>query len=255
MRENKIINNSIIYLSRVDSDWYGISIESEDDENLHASLKLIGFTYFLSITLPPWICPAYRHEYTNSHSGLKSIIKIPREFGITKFEDHITIRYGVQDECGYLPYNLRKYKGFFIPWRQWKFIAHRIFDTDQNLIYEAKCNGRCPSDKNFDLARENAPKKIFIIEDFDGAIGEAECHIEEREWTKGVGLFSWLRWFIPNEKVRSIDISYNIEIGKRKDSWKGGIIGCGINLLPAESLIDGFMRHCKINNIKFIKEL
>lgn len=59
----------------------------------------------------------------------------------------------------------------------------------------------------------------------------ATVQVEEREWR-----MIFLQWTPLFAKVRkSIDVSFNEEVGERTGSWKGGCTGCGWDLLPNES--------------------
>jgi hypothetical protein len=82
------------------------------------------------------------------------------------------------------------------------------------------------------------------LRDYDGAEITATTHIEEREWKRGEKWCSWLSLFYRPMIRRSLDIDYSAEVGPRKGSWKGGTIGCSINMLPGELHDDAFIRHC-----------
>lgn len=60
---------------------------------------------------------------------------------------------------------------------------------------------------------------------------EATITVSEREWRQ-----RWLMWTkLYNKERRSMDVEFNQEVGERTGSWKGGVIGCGQDLLPGES--------------------
>lgn len=70
-------------------------------------------------------------------------------------------------------------------------------------------------------------------------------YIEEREWIRGK--WSWLRAmlrYVPGCRLvrRSMEITFDKGIGKRKSSWKGGIISMGVNMLPGETGNECIMR-------------
>ena len=47
----------------------------------------------------------------------------------------------------------------------------------------------------------------------------------------------WLKWTSLFAKVRrSIDVEFAREVGRRKGSWKGGVLGCGHKLKPNETI-------------------
>lgn len=60
---------------------------------------------------------------------------------------------------------------------------------------------------------------------------EATLKVEEREWRP-----RWFKWTSLFSRIRrTIDISFNDEVGERTGSWKGGTLGCGYDLLPNET--------------------
>lgn len=72
----------------------------------------------------------------------------------------------------------------------------------------------------------------------NGTIQErtATLRVEEREWRQ-----RWLMWTKLFSKVRkTIDVTFNDEVGERTGSWKGGTIGCGYEMkhgeLPEQTL-------------------
>lgn len=60
---------------------------------------------------------------------------------------------------------------------------------------------------------------------------QATIKVTEREWRR-----RWLMWTpLFNKVVRSIDVSFDKEVGEKTGSWKGGTIGCGWSLKPNET--------------------
>ena len=81
-------------------------------------------------------------------------------------------------------------------------------------------------------------------DDSDGSLVVASTHIEEREWRLGTGLFRWLSWFVKPKIRRSLSIEFSSEVGPEKGSWKGGLMGTGIDMLPGELHEAAFRRYC-----------
>jgi len=79
---------------------------------------------------------------------------------------------------------------------------------------------------------------------YDGEIIPTTIYVEEREWRP-----KWLKWTKLFADVnRTIDVHFSKECGKRKNSWKGGTIGCRYTLLPNEKPIDCLKRMEKERN-------
>jgi hypothetical protein len=88
------------------------------------------------------------------------------------------------------------------------------------------------------------PVRKFMVEDHDGEQIEATTHIQEREWTFGEKWFQWLRFFRRSKIHRSLDIDFAKEVGTEKGSWKGGLCGTSIEMLPGELHEAAFIRYC-----------
>jgi hypothetical protein len=57
---------------------------------------------------------------------------------------------------------------------------------------------------------------------------------ERRVWTR-----CWLPWKLER---RTIDIRFDNEVGERSGSWKGGVLGCGFDMLPGETPVQALRR-------------
>mgnify|MGYP001619279555 CR=1 FL=1 len=84
-----------------------------------------------------------------------------------------------------------------------------------------------------------------MIIDHDGERIGVETYVEERERRLGTGWFRWLGFIVPKRCSRSLDIRFKSEVGPEKGSWKGGLIGHGIDMLPGERHEQAFRRYCK----------
>lgn len=63
----------------------------------------------------------------------------------------------------------------------------------------------------------------------------ATCFVDEMQWHK--------KWFpFWKMKRRSIEISFNDEVGEGTGSWKGGVTGTSYEMLPGESIKDCLKR-------------
>jgi len=66
----------------------------------------------------------------------------------------------------------------------------------------------------------------------------ATINVEEREWRP-----RWFKWTTLFRKVRkSIGIEFNHEVGERAGSWKGGVLGCGYDMLANETPLQTLRR-------------
>ena len=191
-----------------------------------------------------------QHEWaTVGRDGRKGYTEqIRKDYGFSFLEDSIHIHYGIQPGSWSRgdPENSDHTKVFWYPW-QLEHVRHEILDLQQNIVY---------TNKEWDeLVRpmydiKDYKKAFYHIPDtrctaffkfydkFNDCTVEARCHIEEREWHRG--LWRWARAITRNFKwgrhiQRTLSVDFNEEVGKRKGSWKGGTTGCSMRLLPGET--------------------
>jgi len=70
-----------------------------------------------------------------------------------------------------------------------------------------------------------------FLDKFDNATVQATIAVVEREWRP-----LWFKWTSLFSKVRrTIDISFDKEVGEGKGSWKGGTTGCGYDIVEGET--------------------
>lgn len=66
----------------------------------------------------------------------------------------------------------------------------------------------------------------------------ATVTVEEREWRQ-----RWLRWTKHFANVsKTIHVEFSAEVGEETGSWKGGTIGCGYKMQPAETPLECLRR-------------
>ena len=157
------------------------------------------------------------------------------EYGVNLFEDAVHVRYGRQTHDS----DTEKSKCYFLPWRQWRQISHVVFSPDGT-----------PS-RNLNRDREgrwslidDLQKTSFEVEDFDGTLVTVETYIEERIWRRGEGWLRWLGYVTPRRRKRSMEMRFLSEVGPEKGSWKGCMIGCGIEMRSEETSEQAMRRFC-----------
>lgn len=230
---------------------FAICLRSSDDEDRATSFRLsIGRWSFLS-KVPGWIIRPERSkvypqwdEATVERLGRNWYWDItPREYSIGVSDGHMNIQYGRVTHDS----STEQRWGCFLPWTQWRHIRHSFYGLQGEHLYDEEESYRL-GDGNWEArqAREAAvPTAIFAFLDYDGEELTATTRIEEREWRAGVGYFKWLSLFRKPKISRSLDIMFSGETGPEKGSWKGGTIGTGIEMLPAEDHEAAFRRYCE----------
>lgn len=236
----------------------GIVLSSTDDEGRGCKFRISGFGWTFIVALPSWALPPERRKIFPNWDE-KTIQRlgrnwywdiIPREFGVTVFEGHLSVSYGRKTYDS----STEQRWGCFLPWTQWRHVRHSLYGLDGSL-YAHLPNHRRYDAENFEASRRIAdacPTVRFAFKDYDGEELTARTKIEEREWLRGEGWFKWLSWFYSPNINRSLDIQFSGETGKRKGSWKGGTLGHGIAMFPGELHAEAFKRYCSKHDMTFM---
>lgn len=132
----------------------------------------------------------------------------------------------------------RKRKCFYLPWSM-DWVRTSTLRRDGTWEHETKGNT-----KNF---YEGKWKEILMEESYpfryvreNGEVQDrvATVRVEEREWRP-----KWFKWTKAFREIsRSLDISFNEEVGEGRGTWKGGVIWCNSKILPGETVLEALRR-------------
>ena len=242
-----------------DQGWrtFGLMLDSggdhEDGENTGCNLKMHGFGRTLIVELPR-LLPDYRIKHVPTTWDAATIARLgrdyyfevfPREFGFTMSDKTLHVHYGPQTHDS----TTTKNKVFFLSWLNWRFVRQSWYGpTGQHIetLWETSSREvkRAQWDWRYEFEKTLA-KNRFEIEDYDGQRILVDTNIEEREWRFGTGAFAWLSLFRRPMIKRSLNIAFAVEVGPQKGSWKGGLMGTGIDMLPGELHEAAFRRYCE----------
>lgn len=260
MKRNRLTNNDInlgpLTIGEADRHWrpIGLVLDSGCDEYPGCSLSLYTGWRTFRLAIPQILRP-WRRWVDTSHyswasgpgSGYWDVHR--REYGFRLSDGFLQVFLGPQTHDSTTTKSWSKH----LPWTQWRFHRLSLYDlqgahfwsqTDADRRSRAWVDGRGPFDDQME-AEKRCPKARFLIEDYDGQRIVATTHIEEREWRFGEKWCSWLSVFRRPRIRRSLDISFEKEVGLDKGSWKGGLMGTGIEMLPGELHESAFRRFCE----------
>jgi len=136
----------------------------------------------------------------------------------------------------------KKWKTFTMPWDATWVRTSTLMKDGYDWFHEVSGN-RVKWDGDdigsYNWLRDNKWKETHpYVDPYDNTTVNATISVEEREWRPF--WFQWTTLFAG--KRRTIDISFDKEVGREKGSWKGGTIGCSYTLLPNESPIECLRR-------------
>lgn len=246
----------------------GIDIRSGDVEHKGCSLNLRAFGWTVRVRIPQLVKPHRVWVPTGHYAWAKS----PSD----GYWDVHACQYGFRLSDGFLQVFLgpqthdsitTKSWSAFLPWTQWRHVRHSFYDLGGDHFWTDWDRPRGFSYRDAWTVRQSAiaacPAAIFEIEDYDGQRIRVTTRIEEREWRFGEGWFRWLSLFRRPMVRRSLDIEFASECGPEKGSWKGGLMGTGIQMLPGELHEGAFRRYCAMEHqdrhgryrIKFVERV
>lgn len=237
-----------------------IYLSSGDGEE-YAGCKLnIGFSkWYITIPLPAIIKPHARKviptswdEATIARLGRNYYFDYTeRRYGFSLFENHFNVYLGRNSHDS----QTEQRWSCFLPWGEWRHVRYSLYDLDGKHFWTQSDRDYPKDFSKYDRQREQeklVPKAQFLIRDFDGEEIQATTFVSEREWRRGDKWCKWLSLFYKPMIRRDLDISYDKEVGPRKGSWKGGMMGHSIQLLEGESPESAFKRACVKENVEFI---
>lgn len=119
-----------------------------------------------------------------------------------------------------------KYYTIRMPWN-WEHVRAEVMDQAGNL----QPMKSALSNKD-DLRHIKEFDYTYKLKSGEIQKRKAKVYIEEREWR-----WYWFQWLpYPRIKRRSIWVNFNNEVGERTGSWKGGVMGCGFEMKPGETM-------------------
>ena len=239
------------------------SWEDDDNRPTISSLLLVLFGLGIRLEFPGFLFPPCRHKVKPVSWDAPTIERLGRnwywhydrrEWGVTISvpDAYWNILYGRQSDDSLTEQRV----GGFIPFLDMSHVRHTLYDYSQYpTIVPIATNF---AEESYDILRKSVdlvPKTLFAFNDFDGESVEVACYVSEREWRRGTKMFKWMHRFVTPVIQRSVDLSFNKGVGARKDSWKGGVLGHAVEILPGESIHDAFLRYSAAHNFTNIRPI
>lgn len=249
---------------------FAVVLGSGDNEEYPGCrLRMQAFGHTLIIALPPIIQP-WKRKIKAETWDAATIARLGRDWYYEVFEREFGFSLLGSGDVGSSTF-LQVFLGrqthdssttqdwcCSLPWTDFRHVRHSFYDLEGKHFWTEpqRTSGLGSEDgrrqwEEYMLNRDACPTRTFVFGDFDGEQLSAKTRIEERQWEFGTGWFKWLQYFRKPIIRRSLDIEFSGETGKRKGSWKGGTIGCGINMLPGELHESAFRRYCSEHEMTY----
>ncbi len=140
----------------------------------------------------------------------------------------------------------RKWKTFTMPWDLTWVRTSTLMKDGNEWFHETNKNRRSwigdtsgNEVGSHDWLNINKWKETHpFIDRFDNTTVNATISVEEREWRP-----LWFMWTsVFAKKRRTISIEFDKQVGKKKGSFKGGVLGCSYDLFPSETPVECLKR-------------
>jgi hypothetical protein len=235
-----------------------IKLYTDCDEDGCTKLQLVGFGKFRTYSFDGYkFIEPKKYISKGTYTGGKELSAdvayggyIYKDFG--KYRA-LNLYYGLEDNT---LYNELKEQSLYwtFPWNEKSFKYHRLLNLDGSIMVSVREDYKNLIDYKEEIKlEESQPKIVFnFIDNYDGTELTATCKLSERCWTQGDKSFKWLKYFNEDHISRDLWCDFSGETGKRKGSWKGGTVGCGIELNEDESVTDAFKRLCDRENFTYV---
>lgn len=231
--------------------YFNTSEYEEDGDIHHNHLWISIFGWIIVVQLPFWVQPHRVKVYPKTWDAA-TIARLGRNWywdctnrriGFSLTDNYFQLYYGAQTDDS----KTERRKGWFLPWGEWTIEYSKFFHGDGTLHFvERHIKGRSVVgwDERHRILEALRPYQTKV-KDYDGEVVGVKLHIEERKWNRGCKSFAWLKYVYKPMQRRTLQISFDKEVGRRKGSWKGGMIGSSIDMLPNETVMQAFVRYCE----------
>lgn len=221
-----------------------------DDDYPRNHMTVYAFGWAVRVELPTrmqpwrqWVATGHYEWAKSPDAGYWDVHA--REYGFCLNEGFLSLYLGAQTHDSVTT----RMWSCFLPWTQWRHVRHSLFDAKGSHFWTDWERPRGFGLRDTWEARRAAeaacPTVKFEIADHDGQRAIASTRIEEREWRFGEKWCCWLSLFRKPCIRRSLDIHFSTEVGNEKGSWKGGLVGTSIEMLPGELHEAAFRRYCE----------
>lgn len=132
-------------------------------------------------------------------------------------------------------------KHWSIPFISWEYESNELLDYNFNRIAikdkSTKLGMGCHNWYNGISFDETKKLEASVSKEFDYQYKLKRGEVQKRKASVFVTRMTHHRKWLPFLKrvVTSISVNFNDEVGERSGSWKGGVLGCGYDLLPNET--------------------
>lgn len=165
-----------------------------------------------------------------------------KNYGFRISDDFYSIYYGAQT------HDSRTTKSVHgtIPFLTWRYHRFSIFSLDGREVHREYPREQHSGSHEANRKIQEANSGRALFKDYDGTEIIATYHVNEREWRFGGKGFKWLSLFRKPLVRRVLELSFDKEVGRDKGTWKGGITGMGIDMLPYETPAAAMVRFCEM---------
>ena len=135
----------------------------------------------------------------------------------------------------------KKRKHIDLPWAlQWVRTSTLLHDNSWfNEVKGKRVDYNHRQYGSYDWLEENKLQEVYTyVDKYDNSTVSATVSVQEREWRPR--WFTWTNIF--SKASRDLGVNFSEEVGSKKGSWKGGVIGCSWQMIKNETPLECLRR-------------
>lgn len=186
-----------------------LEIACYEDTHNTLILGLVFATFYLKI--PLWFSDGY---------------DIERSYGFGFHDTGLHLHWGSKTKVLWYPWSWEFYK-------RWEMVAGGSYASGESFWIEV------PSRMNHgELATKSTADYTYTRRSGEQQKVTATFYVGSMEHR-----WRWLMWLpFPRRISKFISVDFSAQVGEGVDSWKGGCLGCGYDMLPGESALECLRR-------------
>lgn len=184
-------------------------------------------------------------DYVSKCGQYKYPLNFNKQYGFRLTEgSSLSIYYGtVHRDGSYTGYAPEREKSWFLGYGAMRMVRYSLLDSKQNPIASYQSSNDLKLSEYHDpskpIAKTLREGLIFTVRDnFDDKLIKGSFVIVRCEYVRGTGIWRWLEYFTKRKVYTRMQLEFDQELGSEKGSWKGGLTGLSIPILPDQTPLD-----------------
>lgn len=184
-------------------------------------------------------------DYVSKCGEYKYPLGFNKQYGFRLTDGNsLTVYYGtVHRDDMYRGYAPNRKKSWFLGYGEMRMVKYSLLDSKQKPVVSYQSSNDLKLSEYHDpskpIAKTLREGLIFTVRDnFDDKLIKGSFVIERCEYVRGTGMWRWLQYFTKRKVYTRMQLEFDEELGSEKGSWKGGLTGLSIPIVPDQTPLD-----------------